>query len=365
MRIALLNTIKPQPGSGDGITEITYRLYEKLRKRHRVDLVYPIGTSRRNDIGGLIYANSLFRAKVRKLAHAGYDIIHIANQEMGYAAKMLKNSGTEAKVVSMIYDVVRVRAGFRNGVIHGVYNGMVARSIRDAVEFSDALIFCASSVAPDVKREFPQLRDNWTVVYLGQPYENFAKTPIPKKKRGAVLNVGYVGALSAIKNVIFILRTAKVLRTEKEKYRFVIYGSGLKFNELKQYRDSNHLDNVYLRGFAPEKELLKIYDSFDVFFYPGLDESTSITVFNAQARGLPVVLYKKTRLSEEVRAHGIMANDERHAAEILERLRTRGYDARSRSAEIKHARGFTWERAERETEEVYRKLLKQGSAQKS
>ena len=358
MRIALVNTIKPQEGSGDGVTEITYRLYQILKRKHSVDLFYPIESSVRNDVSGLAYANTLFKLRVAKLAHSGYDIVHIANQEIGYVARTLKKLNTEAKIVSTIYDVVRTRAGFKHGVVHGVYNSMVSRSTRDAVEYSDAIIFCASSVAKDVKSEFPQLGKNWKVVYLGQAREQFARTPIPKRKRRGVFNVGYVGALSAVKNMIFMLRAAKALGAKKEKYRFTIYGSGAKLDELKRYKEANHLDNVSFRGFAPEKALLKIYDSFDAFFYPGLDESTSITVFNAQARGLPVVLYKDTRLSKEVTSHSIIAKDEKHAAQILEKLRTKGYAARLRAAEVKYVRGFTWEKAGRETEDVYSSVLK-------
>jgi len=59
-----VNTIRPQAGSGDGITEATYRLYERLRRKHDVDLVYPLKKSVRTNVSGLVYANSLFKLKL-------------------------------------------------------------------------------------------------------------------------------------------------------------------------------------------------------------------------------------------------------------------------------------------------------------
>ena len=359
MKIAIINTIKPQPESGDGITEITYKLYSILKKKHSVDLIYPLNVSRRNDILGLLYANTFFKLKIGKLAHSDYDIIHIANHELGYVAKILRKSNTKAKIVSTIYDVVRVKTGFRNGFIHGIYNQIITGSIRDAVEFSDSIIFCASSVVGDVRQRFPQLGKNWKVVYLGQPNENFVKRPIQKKRRTGPFRIGYVGALSAVKNLIFTLKTAKLLLSEKSKYRFLIYGSGVKLMELKRYKEENRLDNVHFMGFAPEKKLLGIYDSFDVFLYPGLDESTSIPVINAQARGLPVLLYKKTKLSREMLLHSRMASDEEDAARMLEDLRANGYSRAERDAEVRYARKFTWEKASGEIERIYKSLFKE------
>jgi len=357
MRIALVNTFRPTAGSGDGITEVTYRVSEVLKRKHKVDLIYPLDSVKRNDVLGLIDANTLFKLKVRKLLSSNYDIIHITNQEMGYVARMAKQSGTTAKVVTSIFDFMRVRKGFHKGFVHSIYNRLVSQSIRDSIDYSDLIIFSASSIKREAAEIYGPIRKS-KVIYIGPPKESFRTAPIPRRKRGKVLNVGYMGALSHWKNVIFILRTAALLKARKSAYRFTIFGSGAELESLKDYKEKNGLDNVHFMGFAPENGLMGIYDSFDVFFYPTLEEGTSLPVFDAQARGLPVVLYGKTKLADEVKAHCLIAKDEEDAAKILERLCKDGYSPRERAISTKYARSFSWDRVARETLDAYRSLIR-------
>lgn len=356
MKIAIVNIIKPQAGSGDGITECAYRISDMLKKYHTVDLVYALESSKRNDIGGWIYTNSVFKRRIKELAKKDYDIIHITNQELGFAAKILKREGSKAAIVTFLFDLMRIKQGFHKSVMQSAYNYIAANSIKDAVDYSDMLIFSASSVARDTRSVF-KLQKKWRVVYIGPPKESFATTPIPEKIKSSRLNVGYVAALAYHKNAIFILKTAERLMNQRDKFRFTIWGSGVQYRNLVNYKKEHQLDNLELRGFAPEDKLLQIYDSFDVFMYPTLEEGTSLPVFNAQARGLPVILYKGNKLADEVTKYCFIAKDEDDAASMLKDLREKGYNQKQRETATKYARGFTWERVVKETMQVYGELI--------
>ena len=61
MKIALINTIRPAEGTGDGMTEYTYQLYTRLQKSNEVDLIYSVDKLVRNNVKGLLYTNTLFK----------------------------------------------------------------------------------------------------------------------------------------------------------------------------------------------------------------------------------------------------------------------------------------------------------------
>ena len=357
MKIALINTIKPEQGSGDGITDYTYRLYERLKTNNRVDLVYGIDQSKRNDIRGNLVLYSFFKSKIRKLAKMDYDIVHITNQELGFAAKILKKAGSKAKIITSIHDLMRLdeheKRDFHRGLVQGTFNYIVSSSIHDAIGYSDMIIFSASTVQKDALRRFGV--SDWRTTLLG-PKEKFRTARIPAKKKGKYFNIGWVGALAFRKNVIFVLETALFMKND-DRFKFVIWGSGAEKQNLIDFKEKNGLDNVSFMGFAPEKELMNIYDKFDLFFYPSLEEGSSLPILDAQARGLPVIVYKGNHMDVEVTKYCFAAKDPKEAVSMIRSLSKKGYSAKSRKASTAYARSFSWDRVAKETLRVYKDVV--------
>jgi glycosyltransferase involved in cell wall biosynthesis len=355
MKIALVSIVKPQEGSGDGPTEYAFRLYEQIRKRNDVSLIYSLGASRSGNVAGLIYTNTLFRSKIKALAGDGYDIIHVTNQELGFAAKIVKVMGSSAMVVTTIHDLMRiVGKEFHRGVVQQSYNFLVGSSIEAAVKYSDRVIFPSSRVAGEAAELFRGAKNFSTIPLAAR--DSLLKAAPKKRHLGRSLTVGYFGGFSKPKNVGFILRTALSLKS-KGGFTFKLYGAGQETTRLSAYKTSRRLSNVYLMGSVPEGKLLSMYDSFDVFMYPSLKEGPAPQVLDALARGLPVVVVKGNLLDKEIAEHCIVANSERHAAEILMRLRQKGYEERLRQKGLRFARGRSWRDVAEETLNVY-KILK-------
>ncbi len=356
MRIALINTIKPHAGSGDGITEYTYQIYDKLRGGNEVDLVYGLDASNRNDVKGNLIIHSLFKSKIRKLAKQDYDIIHITNQELGFAAKILRQAGSKAKIVTSIHDLMRLdeheKRDFHKGLMQSTFNYLVSSSIREAVEYSDMIIFTASTVQKDSQKRFKP--KDWRTTLLC-PKESFRTASIPAKKRGGEFRSGWVGALSFRKNVIFVLKTALLMKGDS-RFKFVIWGSGAEKQNLLDFKKEHGLDNVSFMGFAPEKELMDIYDGFDLFFYPSLEEGSSLPILDAQARGLPVIVFKGNHIDVEVTKYCMPAKDPEEAAAMIRKIADEGYPAELREELTRYARSFSWDRVADETFEIYRKI---------
>jgi len=84
MRIALVSTIRPSPGTSLGMSEYTYQLTKHLKalnKNLKVDNVYAVSEPKRNNILGLLYTNTIFKLRVKGLAKLDYDIVHITDHD--------------------------------------------------------------------------------------------------------------------------------------------------------------------------------------------------------------------------------------------------------------------------------------------
>jgi glycosyltransferase involved in cell wall biosynthesis len=350
MKVALINTIKPRPGSGDGMTECTYRLYIALKGKMDVKTIYATTDSKRNDIAGLLYTNTLFKKRLKGLARGGYQIIHITNHELGFAAKILQGDRGGAKIVTTIHDMTRFVPGMHEGRIQSMYNTLVKGSIESAVKYSDAIIFVSSQTEMDVRKRFrKELAGKKTAVIMQGISGGLIRAKKYKLKHD--FTVGYLGSLARHKNVQFILKVAEKLK--HKQIRFVIYGTGATRHQLSEYIKAHKLENVALRGFVPERNIVKTYDGLDVFMLPSLNEGFGRQILEAQARGLPVIILKQGRIPSEVSKYCIRADDESAAAGIVSRIKAKGYDRRSMKKAMSYARGFTWDRAAAKTLAFY------------
>ncbi len=352
LKIAMINGIRPMKGSGDGITEYAYNMYLQLRKRNSVDLVYAIDRARKNDALGLIKVNSVLAGGARQAARKGYDIFHIVNQEVGFAAREIKRANSDSKVVTTIHDMARFQSGLNRGMLQKAYNSMVRRSIEDAVSYSDFLLFDSVQTRAEVKRRFGNVKGE--VVNIGIEDRFFSRIPTKKRKeRGFV--VGYLGSFAYHKNVMMLMKDANLLKGSDIGFR--IYGMGSERKRIEEYVRSNGLSNVRLMGFAGEADKVRIYDSFDAFVFPSMYEGFGLPILEAQARGLPVIIYKEGKISEEVGRYCLKAEDDSHMAQIIGKIQQNGYDTGLCKKATEYARSFTWEKCAKETSEIYEKLL--------
>ncbi|MEM3610337.1 MAG: glycosyltransferase, partial [Candidatus Anstonellales archaeon] len=114
--------------------------------------------------------------------------------------------------------------------------------------------------------------------------------------------------------------------------------------------------NIRFMGFAPEEKLIETYDSFDCFVFPSLYEGFGLPILEAQARGLPVIIYKYGKIPKEVRKYCFEAESPEHMAQIIENLKENGYNEKLKEKATAYARSFTWEKTAKETLKIYKKV---------
>lgn len=355
MKIALISIAKPERGTGNGTTTYSYELMVRLRRMgNTVDSYYGIAKSRRYDIVGLTKMTALFPREIAKIAKIDYDIVHITMQELGFAAKILKQNGSRAKVVTTIHDLIRFDEAFEKGILERTYNAIVKRNIADAVKYSDFLLFNSQQTKGDVVRTFGGIGANKVILHGIR--KSFGKEEHEKKK-GHVFIVGYVGSFTRNKNVVAVLKVARILRYDNS-IRFEVHGSGAEHDAIFKYKKDNTIDNVALYGPVPERDIVKIYDGFDAYMMPSLSEGFSHVILEAQARGLPVIIFEGARIPKETARYCIMAHDEKDVARIIRRIKAFGPNkVRIKKAKV-YARTFTWDRTVKQSLNIYKTIVR-------
>lgn len=230
-------------------------------------------------------------------------------------------------------------------------NVMLRLSLR-ALMLSDHLI-CVSSLTKTDAIKLGYERSKISVVNHG--VEGKFSKPIKKRYNDPIFRVGYIGALAPRKNVEFAIKT--ITQLNDQKIKFEIWG-----NKEYEYRNLVSLvgksKSIKFMGFAPEPRIVDVYDSFDVFIFPSYYEGFGMPILEAQARSLPVIIYKFGALPKEVTRYCIKAEDESDAADIINKLKENGYNEKLRKKAAEYARGFTWEKCAKETLMVYKQMLK-------
>ncbi len=171
-------------------------------------------------------------------------------------------------------------------------------------------------------------------------------------------NVGYLGGLVPKKNIKFIFDSSKY--TDDKTIIFSIYGQKTNYFNLlfKYYSKYKNMSKIKFRGFVPENKLVDIYDSFDVFVFPSLHEGFGQPILEAQARGLPVIIYKYGKIPKEVRKYCFEAESPEHMAQIIMQLKENGYNEKLQKKATAYARSFTWKKTAQKTLNVYKSILK-------
>lgn len=193
--------------------------------------------------------------------------------------------------------------------------------------------------------------DRTTVINSGLDERFLSKRKIKKNAKKFI--VGYIGSMQKNKNLKFAINAVNNIENKKN-IKFEIWGKKtLEYVDLKSIVRNK---NTVFMGFAPENKLVQIYDSFDAFVFPSLYEGLGLPIREAQARGLPVIVYKYAKLPKEIKKYCFEAESQEHMAQIIENLKENGYNEKLRKRATEYARSFTWEKCAIDTLNVYKKI---------
>lgn len=149
------------------------------------------------------------------------------------------------------------------------------------------------------------------------------------------------------KNPEAVLETA-----ERLDARFVLAGGGWEERVPDRLRE----ENVEVRGYVPEKELIDLYQQADVFYFPTHHEGFGLPVLEAMAAGCAVVTSDAYAVPEVAGDTAVLADPtdvDEHVAAIRRLLGDADERRALGQAASERAREFSWDDAAGETERVY------------
>jgi glycosyltransferase involved in cell wall biosynthesis len=341
---------------GQGVQSVIQETYDgvraQIRSPDRLDRV---------EVG---VGKSLLRRKVSFTLllpfrdFSGYDIIHTMAPIMFNPRK-----GGNATTLTAVYEFPIVPEGHilysepltaaqLAGRPRALFEHALFKLIKRQVLGSDYLTSISSLATEEaVKIGFDRKRIFTINIGIDQ---RFIDQKLPGRKEGGKFKVGYLGNMHRRKNVIFGVRAFR--QVPGRDLEFDIWGKQT-WEYERLVEEARGDGRIRFKGFAPEGNIVGIYDTFDAFLYPTSYGGFEMELLEAQARGIPVIIDKKAILPKEVRRYCLEAEDPAHAAQIITDLKENGYDQRRRKAALDYARGFTWKRTAEETVKVYRKIL--------
>jgi glycosyltransferase involved in cell wall biosynthesis len=220
---------------------------------------------------------------------------------------------------------------------------LISRMIRNQILNSDYLMPNSTQTYEEaLSQGYPKER----LFLVNHGIDDVFLSKIPKKMHSKVFKVGYIGAHNKRKNVVFAFEAMS--KINEKDIVLEVYG-------LEGY----YSKNVKLMGKLKEADKLKAYDSFDAFVFPSFYEGFGLPILEAQARGLPVIIYKYGKIPKEVRKYCFEAEDPEHMAQIIMQLKENGYNEKLQKKATEYARSFTWEKTARKTLEVYKKIVEE------
>jgi glycosyltransferase involved in cell wall biosynthesis len=124
----------------------------------------------------------------------------------------------------------------------------------------------------------------------------------PTERVEQILTIGTVKALEKVYGIDRLIQLfAKFLENYKNPARLLIYGKGAELEELKSLVVELNLEkSVQFKGFVEGDELVKAFNSLDIFVALSRQESFGVAVIEAQACGVPVIVSNVGGLPEVV-----------------------------------------------------------------
>lgn len=209
-------------------------------------------------------------------------------------------------------------------------------------------IICVSTHEKKIiENKFPLASNKTIHIPNGVNYERFANSkPILDEKGFKIL---YIGRLSPEKNLKALFFAYKELQERIEETKLIIVGRGPDLPYLKKLSERLSLRNVIWIDRVSHDSIASYYKSADVFVLPSGKEVQCISVLEAMASGLPVIIphyagAKEFFFNEETGL--FFKNKDYH--DLVEKLTRLGYNENLRKKMGKKAQkyiknNFNWD----------------------
>lgn len=201
------------------------------------------------------------------------------------------------------------------------------------------------------------------VIYLGtsmKPVSRY-KLKLPEKF------LLYVGARTPYKNFERFIHTFSILAKEDSHLQLICTDKQFKPSE-KLLLESLGIADRTIHIKATDRDMIELYCRAGLFVYPSLYEGFGIPILEAYACHCPVVL-SNTSCFPEIAGEAGCYFDPYSEESMAEAIHSVLYDEKKRQELIQKGderlKRYSWEKAAKETEEVYRKVINETKSHKN
>jgi rhamnosyl/mannosyltransferase len=177
-----------------------------------------------------------------------------------------------------------------------------------------------------------------------------------KPRANTVPHLLFVGRLVAAKNLALLIEAVSLMQT---RVFLDIVGEGELRKSIEDLIQQYELQNVKLHGKKTGKELIEFYKSADIFVLPSLKEGFSLSMLEALAAGLPVVVSDSPEIRQILGECGVFIQDPtaiNYAKALDELLSNKDRLRRLMTLSVQKARSYTWENVLNSIEDVYKQV---------
>ncbi|MBP9691048.1 glycosyltransferase family 4 protein [Candidatus Woesebacteria bacterium] len=131
----------------------------------------------------------------------------------------------------------------------------------------------------------------------------------------------YVGTLQPRKNIQTLIAAFDVFQKNHAEFKLVLVGKkGWMFDQIfEEVQKRNLEDKVVFTGYAPDEELVALYEEAFTFVLPSLYEGFGIPILEAMSHGCPVISSHASSLPE-IGADACLYFDPIDAVDLVEKL---------------------------------------------
>ncbi len=278
-----------------------------------------------------------------------YNLVHAHAFLPGIAARLL----SFLKGIPTIFTVHGTSIGTK---LNNIYKEWLERFILTGILY-DAQI--------TVSQDFQKFKNvNKKIHYIpnGVEINRFDKIKV-KKSYGPTLI--FVGRLHPHKNLVNLIKAISIVKKGLPSIKLLVVGDGQQKESLKKLtKDLNLVSNILFKDEVVGEELSKLYKSSHLFILPSIYEGQPITMLEAWAAKIPVIVTASGDSPYLVKdgVNGYLIQKPKDYREIasqikkalgakdLQRMGQNGYNL--------VAKNFSWEKSAQKTLEVYESLTK-------
>lgn len=216
-----------------------------------------------------------------------------------------------------------------------------------------------------VSRDLLKLKNvNRKIYYIpnGVDVKEFDSVVATKSKNPTLI---FVGRLHPQKNLQNLIKAISFVKKDTPKIKLLIIGDGQQKESLKNLaKDLGLTSNVLFKGQLQSKELVKLYKSSHIFILPSIYEGQPLTVLEAWASKLPVIVSSTGDLPYLVKEGyngyliGNPQDPEEIAFKIKKALLSKNLQSIGQNGYNLVVKTFSWKNSAQKTLEVYNEIAR-------